>query len=107
MRREVYWPPLEVYCYAKVRLCPHCARSGIKIWKISRKLQLFSASSPLMSVFIDILSKLIRMQWNRKYPLVFKDHYKKLAKMVLMNVISPGGISDNFVNAWVFNYGPQ
>lgn len=69
------------------------------------KLQLFPEKSPLSSVCIEVVGELIRTQRRNQYILVVTERFSKTIKTLANKGIWAEEVADNFINAWVFNYG--
>lgn len=106
IKRYFYWPSLAADCYGTVRNCSICTRNRIKQRRNVGELKIFPASAPLESTCIDILGDLIKTPRDSRYLLVITDRFTKLVSTISLKGVSAAEIAKQFVNEWVFSYGP-
>ena len=97
---------MAVDCYATVKNCVTCAKNGIALRNRANFVRLFSATTPLEFVSIEILRELIRTRRGNKFLLVINDRFSKLVRTVPLKRITAMEIAKAFTHHWVFVYGP-
>ena len=106
MRRVFYWPQMAADIFGTVRRCYSCARERLRQRKRFEPLQLFPPERPLEDVAIDVLGPLPETKNGYKYVLVITDRFSKLTQAVPLKNVDAYTCAVQFVQHWIFKYGP-